>query len=98
MVKMEAINDAPYGERFLWALLPMQILRGEALSTFMLVSEGKKGVFVPGEEVSGQNEIGPLLTEGTCTARGAGDPGEGAEGVKGNGAFFWLFQSPFTLI
>lgn len=83
---------------FLWALLPMQILLGKALSTFMLVSDGNKGVFVHGEEMGGQNEIGPLLTEGARTARGAGYPGEGAEGVKGNGAFFWLCQPPFTLI
>lgn len=76
----------------------MQILLGKALSAFVPVSEGKKGVFVHGEEVGGQNEIGPLLTAGACTARGAGYPGEGGEGVKGNGAFFWPCQSPFALI
>lgn len=71
----------------------MQMPPGKALSTFMLVSDGNKGIFVHGEEVGGQNGIGPLLR-----ARGAGYPEEGAEGVKGNGAFFCLCQSPFTLI
>lgn len=34
-------NDAPYWELFLWALLPVQILLGKALSAFVPVSEGR---------------------------------------------------------